>query len=310
MKKQKVRQAKYADQNARDVDFKVGDPVYLRNHKKVCKLSPTWQPHYRIIEKKGPRTFRVKNQLTGEVVTSHAEHLVLAKVDWEPSPLPATGNQRTRLRNVVSDEKSISSDSEVGVTMGQNRGNFGGMYSKEIDQSTKSVDDEQERGGVDENRGLADHERVSNHECDQDRYSADTEIDEGAPSQGYNPYDGDTEVDEDQGMSEVDEEIDGEMLLGQERPEVSREGFRSPEDVMEVPEELIRPLKRQRSGTSSEEDIPLAELQKRLRIRRAREKERDYVNRVQVKPSIWLWGAQGRARQNKTGQLIYATRNL
>ncbi len=41
MRKQKRRQVRYADRAAREVDFKVGDPVYLRNHKKTSKLSPS-----------------------------------------------------------------------------------------------------------------------------------------------------------------------------------------------------------------------------------------------------------------------------
>ena len=83
MKKQKKRQNKLADRGAVEINFKVGDPVFLRNHTKTCKLSPSWEPYYRIIEKVSPLTYRLKNQLTGQVVKSHAEHLVLARTEWE-----------------------------------------------------------------------------------------------------------------------------------------------------------------------------------------------------------------------------------
>ena len=47
----------------------------------------------------------------------------------------------------------------------------------------------------------------------------------------------------------------------------------SEENCMDTGQDLVRPLKRQREGSSSEEDIPLAELSKRLKLRQAREQE-------------------------------------
>lgn len=34
----KQKQSKYADKNSQEVDFKVGDPVYLKNHRWTNKL--------------------------------------------------------------------------------------------------------------------------------------------------------------------------------------------------------------------------------------------------------------------------------
>merc|ERR1711895_385507 len=113
MKKQKKRQNKLADRGAVEINFKVGDPVFLRNHTKTCKLSPSWEPYYRIIEKVSPLTYRLKNQLTGQVVKSHAEHLVLARTEWEFKKSEDV-NHRTRFRRVVSDwdEESGNEDSD------------------------------------------------------------------------------------------------------------------------------------------------------------------------------------------------------
>ena len=105
MKKMKKRQKNYADRTRKDVVFEVGDPVYLKNHQKSCKLSPSWQPYYRIIEQTSPLTFRIKNQLTGAVVSSHAEHLRLAKVEWEVSDHAPQATSRLRVKNVVSDDR-------------------------------------------------------------------------------------------------------------------------------------------------------------------------------------------------------------
>ena len=65
LKKAKKRQAKYADKNAKEVELKVGDPVYYQNKERKFKLAQKWKPYYRIIEKTGPVSFIIKNQLDG-----------------------------------------------------------------------------------------------------------------------------------------------------------------------------------------------------------------------------------------------------
>ena len=93
LKKVKKRQAKYADRKAVDVEFKVGDPVWLMSHKRKSKLEPRWKSHFRILEKKGPLTFLIKNQLTGDVISTHAAYLRIAKINWvEPPPTNSRPN--------------------------------------------------------------------------------------------------------------------------------------------------------------------------------------------------------------------------
>ena len=138
MKKQKQKQAKYADRTARDVDLRVGDPVFLRNHKKTCKLSPSWEPYYRVIEQTSPRTFRVKNQLTGEVVKSNVEHLVLARTEWEPHEPLATDNPRTRRRNVVSEEGSSSENEEEDLRFEEPQEDATGIVDSQNDEEMRS----------------------------------------------------------------------------------------------------------------------------------------------------------------------------
>lgn len=201
MKKQKRKQAKYADRTARDVDLRVGDPVFLRNHKKTCKLSPSWEPYYRVIEQTSPRTFRVKNQLTGEVVKSNVEHLVLARTEWEPHEPLATDNHRTRLRNVVSEEGSSSENEE---------------------EDPRFEEPQEDATGI------------------------------------------------------VDSQNDEEMRSEQEFHSAS-DGTRQGEE----PQELIRALRGQRDGSSSEDDIPLAELRRRLELRNARQREVEAIRRIE-----------------------------
>ena len=88
--KAKKRQARYADKNAKVTDFEIGDPVYYRTNRRANKFDLKWKPFYRIIDKKGPVTYLIKNQLDGSVSKVHAEMLRLANIeDWETSYLSA-----------------------------------------------------------------------------------------------------------------------------------------------------------------------------------------------------------------------------
>lgn len=83
MKKAKKRQAKYHDRNTKQVEFSIGDPVFYKNNQKKSKLDARWVPYHRVIEKTGPASYVIKNQLTGTTSKVHAEMLRLAKIDWD-----------------------------------------------------------------------------------------------------------------------------------------------------------------------------------------------------------------------------------
>ena len=113
LRKAKRRQARYADRNTKSVDLKVGDPVFYKNNRRKGKLDLKWKPFYRILEKRGPVTYIIKNQLDGSTSKVHAEMLRLANIeDWE---LKETKDNR-RLRDaafVIPPQASeSSSDSE------------------------------------------------------------------------------------------------------------------------------------------------------------------------------------------------------
>ena len=115
LKKAKKRQAKYADRGTKVVDFEVGDPVFYRNNNRKGKLDVKWKPYYRIIEKKGPVSYVIKNQLDGSTSHVHAEMLRLAHVDeWQI----ANDEQSRRLRDAAyvippqASESGSDTDSE------------------------------------------------------------------------------------------------------------------------------------------------------------------------------------------------------
>ena len=115
LKKQKRRQAKYANKNCKDIQFKVGDPVFYRKHARTGKLDIKWEPFYRVIECKSPVTYVIRNQLDGRTVKVHARHLKLAKVDdWE-IPKTSEGRPIRKAAYVVpppDTDKSSSDSSE------------------------------------------------------------------------------------------------------------------------------------------------------------------------------------------------------
>ena len=63
LKKAKKTQAKYADRGTKEIEFKVNNTVYYRNNQRKGKLDCKWKPYYRKIEKTGPASYVIKNQL-------------------------------------------------------------------------------------------------------------------------------------------------------------------------------------------------------------------------------------------------------
>ena len=57
MRRARKKQAEYANRNAHEVTFQVGDPVYLKIQQRKNKLQPKWAPYFRIVEQLSPVTF-------------------------------------------------------------------------------------------------------------------------------------------------------------------------------------------------------------------------------------------------------------
>ena len=95
-RKAKKRQAKYADRGPKEIEYKVGDPVYYKNPRKE-KFGMKYLPYYRIIEKKGPVSFVIRNQLDDTTTKAYAGDIRLANIDdWQ---IYKNANNR-RLREV------------------------------------------------------------------------------------------------------------------------------------------------------------------------------------------------------------------
>ena len=76
-----------ANKNSSDIQYKVGDFVYLKNNHRSSKLDQRWKPHYIVIEKTSPVSYKLRDQLTGNITKAHAERIRLANVDeWVLPP--------------------------------------------------------------------------------------------------------------------------------------------------------------------------------------------------------------------------------
>ena len=108
LKQAKKRQAKYADKGTKQVEFQINDPVYYKNNQRKGKLDCKWKPFYRIIERKGPATYVIKNQLNGSTCKVHAEMLRAANLDeWD---IPTTHDGRPMRRTAYAIPPEQSSD--------------------------------------------------------------------------------------------------------------------------------------------------------------------------------------------------------
>ncbi|CAC5412556.1 unnamed protein product [Mytilus coruscus] len=117
LKKAKTKQKEYADKNRQEINFKVGDAVYFKNHLRKSKLDSNWKPFYRIIEQRSPVSFIVKNQLTGSTTKGHAQHLKPAPVETWDIPKSNEIKKLRKSRFVVPPE---SSESEMEVDNEEN----------------------------------------------------------------------------------------------------------------------------------------------------------------------------------------------
>ena len=112
-KRVKQRQADRLNDKIKEIEFKVGDFVYYRNNHKRGKLDKRWKPNYIIVEKTGPVSYRIKDQLTNSVVKAHAEHLRVANVDsWDIPDAGRTVRKATLAAPVDSDTSSVDSEIE------------------------------------------------------------------------------------------------------------------------------------------------------------------------------------------------------
>jgi len=89
MQEARERNQRQVDKKAEQRDFQPGDPVYYYNSVNEIgtsrKLKTPWEPHYRIIKKITPVTYKIQQQTTGKIKITSLEHIRLANPDeaWD-----------------------------------------------------------------------------------------------------------------------------------------------------------------------------------------------------------------------------------
>ena len=113
MKEAKRKQKEYADRNSKEENFQIGDPVYLKNHRRTNKLDIKWRPFFRITDQTGKLSFVCRNQLDGTTTKTHARHMRHAKIDEWKVPRDTEGRMLRRSTYVVPPEDESSSEEET-----------------------------------------------------------------------------------------------------------------------------------------------------------------------------------------------------
>ena len=111
LRKAKKCQAHYANQGAKDIDYKVGDPIFLKNNTQTNKLASKYLLYYRSIKKTGPHNLEIRSQLGGDVVTVHSNNIRLANTDKWIVPRSAEPKLTHRAQYVIPPSES-DTDSE------------------------------------------------------------------------------------------------------------------------------------------------------------------------------------------------------
>ena len=86
-----ARMKRNHDRGIQDVEYEIGDPVFLYNNKRTNKPDLKWKPYYQILAQKGPVNYLIRDQFTGNVQEVHAEHLRPANLEWKPPRAKETG---------------------------------------------------------------------------------------------------------------------------------------------------------------------------------------------------------------------------
>ena len=99
------------NQNRKEVELKIGDPVYYRAHVRHGKLDMRWRPYYRIVEKTGPVSFIIWDQISGTRKRAHANDLKLAEIDeWKVPRIKEPDKPLRRQKWVVPPPETDSDD--------------------------------------------------------------------------------------------------------------------------------------------------------------------------------------------------------
>ena len=107
------RQLDRINKKTEDIEFQPGDLVFYKNHCRIGKLDKRWKPGYVVVEKTGPVSYKINDQLTSSVVKAHASQLREARMDNWVVPETGWSGRKVTLATPVDTQLS-DSDSDTG----------------------------------------------------------------------------------------------------------------------------------------------------------------------------------------------------
>ena len=102
------------------IPFKLGEPVYYLKEKS-SKLDISWAPHFRIVKVRGPVSYTIRNDFTGQTIEVHSKKLKRADRDWQVQKQPSHMRKGT-LAAPVSDGDSSGNESYGSVVVSDKLG--------------------------------------------------------------------------------------------------------------------------------------------------------------------------------------------
>ena len=173
-KKMKDQRNTYANKKRKQNNFKVGDSVYLKNHRKSTKLERNWLTHFVVVEVTTPVSFRVRNQLTGVEYRVHANSLRQADLEWKVPP--REGRQLRTARLAAAPPSASEEESSSGTDSDDTE-----IYDPEeyinrgIRRLTKAREDSESEGDIPQFELLRSSRVLSNEHIEDDEGREDPE---------------------------------------------------------------------------------------------------------------------------------------
>ena len=112
LKESRKQQKKYYDKKAKELEFQIGDPVYLFNNTRTQKFDKRYLPYYRVMKKNSPVNYVVQNVINGSLSRVHVNLLKPAKLDWV-TPKEEIVRRKSFYAVAPSSDSDNSSGSEV-----------------------------------------------------------------------------------------------------------------------------------------------------------------------------------------------------
>ena len=251
------------NKNRRQVTYELNDAVYYKNFNRASKLTPSWRPYFRVIKVLTPTSVLIKNQLNSKIIKTHTNHIRHAKINhWTR---PDRGQNIHPIRNcryvVPPDSNSVSSEEDVYYQPEKGESNKNETTDPEPPQSNQR--DNSDTGSSTHLKRPFSHQ-INKQPCNtqnvsnSNTHSNDTEQSDSSTYLKQPYMHQRIQSDNTNTQSAVRQKL---RLSKTQRDDIYLSDNRNYNSSTLTPHKKLE----QNTGSSSEDDLTLFELQKRLR---------------------------------------------